>query len=138
MWRRIHSNRDPRDTLYSELRREFGNYFNRVIVFSKSLFGRYPKLIFSVMVISLSASLILSFTLFRHPEPKLEKAAKVKVNPVQDGFGEILLTTGKIRETLNLKHLVDSISGQKQLSAADSVLLDSALTRLQQIHNTIK
>jgi hypothetical protein len=27
MWKRIHSNRDPRDTLYSEIRKEFGTYF---------------------------------------------------------------------------------------------------------------
>ena len=43
--------------------------------------------------------------------------------------------TGKIRETLRLKHLVDSISAKKQLSPADSTALDSALNELQRIKN---
>ena len=140
MWRRIHSNRDPRDTLYRELQKEFATYFDLVTVFSRRVFVRWPKFIFSVMVLVMSASLILTFTLFRHPEPSKSNALKPKPNPdpVQDGFGKIMQTAAQIRETIALKHLVDSITAKKQLSAPDSLALDSALSRLQQIHNNLK
>lgn len=140
MWRRIHSNRDPRDTLYRELQKEFAKYFDLVGGFSKQVFERWPKFIFSVMILAMTASLILTFTLFRHPEPLQRKPLKPAHNPdpVQDGFGRIMQTAGQIRETIALKHLVDSIAAKKQLSAPDSLALDSALSRLQQIHNHLK
>lgn len=140
MWRRIHSNRDPRDTLYRELRKEFGTYFDLVIIFSRRIFERFPKFIFSVMILAMAASLILTFTLFRHPEPPQVKMVRSKPNPdpVQDGFGKIMQTAGQIRETIGLKRLVDSITAKKQLSAPDSLALDSALSKLQQLHNNLK
>lgn len=140
MWRRIHSNRDPRDTLYRELRKEFAKYFDLAGVFSKRVFERWPKFIFSVMVLAMATSLILTFTLFRHPDPPQAKGPKPKhdPDPVQDGFGKIMQTAGQIRETIALKHLVDSITAKNQLSAPDSLALDSALNRLQQLHNNLK
>ena len=140
MWRRIHSNRDPRDTLYRELRKEFASYFDIAGVFSRRVFERWPKFIFSVMVMVMAVSLILTFTLFRHPEPTQPKAVKPVPNPdpVQDGFGKIMQTAGQIRETISLKHLVDSITAKQQLSATDSLALDSALNRLQQLHKNLK
>jgi hypothetical protein len=138
MWKKIHSNRDPRDTLFSELRKEFSVYFGVAGAFGKSFLSRYPKFFFGMMVSLITASLILSFTLFRHPNVIAAKAAPARINPVADGFSEIRRATGKIRTTLRLKHLVDSISTKKQLSAADSVALDSALSQLQRIHSPSK
>src|SRR5882757_6236406 len=120
MWRRIHSNRDPRDTLFSELRKEFGASFTRISSAGKAALGLYPRLFFGVMLLLLLASAVLSFTLFRHPAGSVAKIQVHRENPVAVGFGQILLTAAKIRETLQLKHLVDSISAKKQLSPADS------------------
>jgi hypothetical protein len=138
MWKKIHSNRDPRDTVFSELRKEFSVYFGAAGAFGKSFLNRYPKFFFGTMVSLMAASFILSFTLFRHPNVVAVKIQLAKVNPVQDGFSEIMQATGKIRTTLRLKHLVDSISTKKQLSGADSVVLDSALSQLQRIHSPTK
>lgn len=137
MWKRIHSNRDPRDTLYSEIHKEFNGYFNKAGAGCKRLGTAYPKFFFGSMVVLMSISLVLSFTVFRHPEPKKITVTR-QVNPVADGFDQILLATGNIRETIKLKKLVDSLTAKKQLSAADSTLLDSALDRLSKIHQTIK
>ena len=134
MWRKIHSNRDPRDTLYSELKKEFGTYFENAGNLSNSVLGRYPKFFFWGMLLLMLISAVLSFTLFRHPAPVQHKTAQQKMSPVQDGFSQILEAAGKIRETLKLKHLVDSISAKKQLTGTDSTLLDSALDRLQQVN----
>jgi hypothetical protein len=138
MWKKIHSNRDPRDTLFSELRKEFSVYFSVAGAFGKSFLSRYPRFFFGMMVSLMAASFILSFTLFRHPAVVTPKVQLEKINPVQDGFSEIMQATGKIRTTLRLKHLVDSISTKKQLSAADSIARDSALSQLQRIHSPSK
>lgn len=137
MWRKIHSNRDPRDTLYSELHKEFGTYFTIVRNVAKRLAESYPKCLFGAMVFLMALSLVLSFAVFHHPE-KAKTTMVKKVNPVEDGFDQIMLATGNIRETLHLKKMVDSISAKKQLTGADSALLDSALDRLSKIHQTLQ
>lgn len=134
MWRKIHSNRDPRDTLYSEVRKEFGTYFSVAGNFSKRLLNAHPKIILGLMIALMVASAALSFTVFRHPEPKAMHAEK-PVNPVGDGFSKILQTAAKIKEGLRLKKLIDSLSARNQLSSADSVLLENALDSLQQIQH---
>ena len=137
MWRKIHSNRDPRDTLYSEIREEFDGYFAVAAHAGKRLVSAYPKFIFGCMVTLIALSMVLSFTIFRHPEQAKAPATK-KVNPVEDGFSQIIQATGNIRETMHLKILVDSLTSKRQLSHEDSTLLDSALDRLSKIHQTLK
>ena len=138
MWKKIHSNRDPRDTVYSELKKEFSVYFGKANSAGTSVLKRYPKFFFGGMVSVMLVSMVLSLTIFRHREIPHKSVVQQKVNPVQEGFSEILQATGKIRETLRLKHLVDSISAKKTLSPADSILLDSALNELQRIHSQTK
>ncbi|NOW95962.1 hypothetical protein [Mucilaginibacter sp. SG564] len=134
MWRKIHSNRDPKDTLYSEIRKEFGTYFNIAGNHSKRLLTTYPKIFFGLMIVLMLTSAALSFTVFRHPEAKVTPVAK-KVNPVGDEFSKIMETATRIKEGLQLKKLIDSLSTRKQLSSADSVLLENALDSLQQIQH---
>lgn len=137
MWKKIHSNRDPRDTLYSEIKKEFSGCFELAGNGARRFLNARAKAVFGLMVVLLAASLILSFTLFRSPEKRAGADLK-KVNPVEDGFSQILKATGNIRETIRLKHLVDSLSSKEHLTSADSTRLDSALDRLPGIHRKIK
>lgn len=137
MWRKIHSNRDPRDTLYSELQKEFSTYFTMIKNAGKQLTEAYPKFLFGCMIFLMMLSLVLSFTIFRRPD-KAKTITIKNANPVEDGFDQIMQATGNIRETLHLKNLVDSLSAKKQLTGADSALLDSALDRLSKIHHTLQ
>lgn len=137
MWKRIHSNRDPRDTLYSEIHKEFGNYFTTAGNFGKRFTRAYPRFFFGCMLFIMAASMVLSFTVFRQPENK-QAITVNKVNPVQDGFDQIMQATGNIRETMRLKKLVDSLTAKRQLSGEDSTLLDSALDRLSTIHQKLQ
>ncbi|GAA3989476.1 hypothetical protein [Mucilaginibacter dorajii] len=136
MWKKIHSNRDPRDTLYSEIQKEFAPYFTMVSNVGKRLAASYPKIMFGAMIFLMALSLVLSFTVFSHPD-KVKTNTLKKVNPVEDGFDQIMRATGNIRETLHLKKMVDSISAKKQLTGADSTLLDSTLDRLSKIHQSL-
>ena len=99
MWKRIHSNRDPRDTLYSEIRKEFSTYFSIAGNAGQRLVGTYPRFFFGCMIVLMATSLILSFTVFHHPEKSKITVVK-KVNPVEDGFNQIMQATGNIRETM--------------------------------------
>ncbi|MFD0764499.1 hypothetical protein ACFQZI_06520 [Mucilaginibacter lutimaris] len=89
------------------------------------------------MLLLLILSAALSFTLFRQPADQKVKTAVKGPAVVSDGFGKIMQAAGRIGETIELKHTVDSLTAKKQLGPADSVLLDSVLDRLQQIQ-TIK
>ncbi|MES2108738.1 MAG: hypothetical protein V4577_08330 [Bacteroidota bacterium] len=133
MWRKIHSNRDPRDTLLSELQKEFKPWFSNAKNYTKAALGSYPKFFFGCMITLLLVSFTLSFTVFRHREKPKVVATKPRPDPVGDGFSQIMKATVHLRETLKLKHTVDSLTSKKQLSATDSLLLDSALNRLQHI-----
>lgn len=138
MWRKIHSNRDPRDTLFSELKKEFQPYVLKGAARFRSAAATYPRLFFAGMIVALLISLALSFTVFRQPDKVVTSVPKLRANPAADGFDQIMQATVKMRETIKLKHLVDSLTAKKQLSNADTLLLDSALDRLQQIRHTLK
>ncbi|MGY4539965.1 hypothetical protein ACVW0P_004406 [Mucilaginibacter sp. UYNi724] len=138
MWRKIHSNRDPRDTLFSEIKKEFQPYFTKAAGRFRLAATNYPRLFFGGMIVALLISIALSFTVFRQSEKVVAVMVKPHGNPATDGFEQIMQATGKLRETIRLKRLVDSLTAKKQLSNADTLLLDSALDRLQQIHHTLK
>ncbi|QXV63671.1 hypothetical protein INP83_11160 [Mucilaginibacter sp. 21P] len=132
MWRKIHSNRDPRNTLYSELRREFGCYFSALSAFISELLNTYPRLVFWLMIVLLLSSASLSFTIFRHPENKPDPQVKA-ISPVTEGFSRIMESAAKIRKGLQLKRMVDSLIAKKVLTHQDSITLENALDSLQQI-----
>jgi hypothetical protein len=132
MWRKIHSNRDPRNTLYSELRKEFGDYFSASGAFNKRILNAYPRLFFWLMIILLLGSAGLSFTIFRRPENKPVTQIKT-VSPVTEGFSRIIESAAKIKKGLQLKRMVDSMINKKSLTRQDSITLENALDSLQQI-----
>jgi hypothetical protein len=135
MWRKIHSNRDPRDTLFSELKKEFSPKLNSVRAGFLKVLAGYPKFFFGIMIVLMLVSAALSFTVFRHREKTAAAVpAKSRPSPVEDGFSQIMKTTGELQETISLKHTVDSLTSKKLLSRQDSLVLDSALNRLQHIH----
>lgn len=142
MFRKIHSNRDPRDTLYSELRREFGSYIEKGAGKARALCDTRPRAVFSGMLILLLLSAALSFTIFRHPAPKTPPKVNalktgVKQPSLNEGFDRILATGTALQQTLHLKSEVESLLGKGKLNHTDSLALESALDSLGQIHHQI-
>jgi len=136
MFRKIHSNRDPRDTVYTELKKEFKPYVSKAGEGLKAATSRYPKFIFWMMVINIVLSAVLSFTVFRHKAAaKQLKKPPDAVSPVSTGFDQIMQATAALREMTLLKKQIDSLSGKKQLNARDSLVLEKALDRFQQINH---
>lgn len=139
MFKRITSNRDPRDTLFSELKKEFGPYYQTASAKSKSLLTQYPRFWFGTMIFFLLVSLGLSFTVFRNREPPAKQKASVKqaAEPVSTGLGRILKAGAALRQTIVLKRHVDSLIGKDHLTAADSADLEKALDQLNKMHTAL-
>ncbi len=134
MFRKIHSNRDPRDTVWTELRREFGPRFGKVKTQLAVSANNHSRFLFWMMVINILLSAILSFTVFRHPVvPPVKKPVKVFA-PVTGGVNDILQASYAISEMMRLRKAIDSLSAKKQLNAGDSLTLERALDRFQQLN----
>lgn len=140
MFKKITSNRDPRDTLWSELQKEFGGYAGMIGSAGRGFVNRNPRFVFAAMILLMLVSVGLSFTVFRHREPpaKIRKAQKPVNSPLSSGFGQLLQTGEALRETISLKQQVDSLIAKKQLTAADSAALEKALDKLQQLNKNFK
>lgn len=140
MFRKIHSNRDPQDTVFSELKKEFGVYYNRTANWGGKFTRRYPRLLFGAMVGLMLISLALSFTVFRPRDIPVKINPAVKIShpePISDGFSQIMQAGAALKETISLKKVVDSITAKPTLSKADSTVLENALDRLQQINKPL-
>jgi hypothetical protein len=136
MFRKLHSNRDPGDTLLRELHKEFRPYIRKAGGGLKRLVDSHPKFLFIMMVINIVLSLVLSFTVFRrHPAPT--KIMKPVTGPVSGGFEQIMLAGAKLKETIALKREIDSLTAKKTLSATDSLALEKALDTIQHLNQTI-
>ena len=138
MFRKIHSNRDPNDTLMREIRKEFSAYFSKAGRVSRTILERRPRMTYSVMVLLLTGSLVISFVFVRHSDKPKAGPVIAKVSPMADGFSQIIRAGEKLKMTISLKRFVDSLSSKKNLTAKDSLALDSALDRLQAIQKSIK
>jgi hypothetical protein len=135
MFRKLHSNRDPRDTLLTEINKEFRPYIRKAATGIRGCVNSHPRFLFAMMVINIVLSAVLSFTVFRR-QPPPPKVARPVTNPVGTGFGQIMRTGEKLKRTLMLKRQIDSLTAKKQLSAADSLALEKALDTIQKFNQT--
>ena len=135
MFRKLHSNRDPRDTLLSEINKEFRPYIHKAGKGLTGLVNSHPRFLFTMMVINIVLSVALSFTVFRQHAPP-PKVVKPQANPVSTGFDQIMRTGEKLKRSIALKRQIDSLTAKKQLSAADSLALEKALDTIQKLNRT--
>ena len=137
MFRRIRSNRDPRDTLYSELKKEFSVYADKGSRFSQELAAKYPRLLFCLMTALLLASAVLAVLL----HPKMVPPEKAKAQPqsevLNSGFDHILAAGAALKTTIHLRRQIDSITAKQVLNKSDSITLVRDLDSLQHIRLTL-
>ena len=139
MFRKIHSNRDPRDTLYSELKKEFSVYFEKCGGIGRRILRNYPKVVFGVMIFLLSTSIVTAIAfhkIFFQPG-KEKKPPHPMVKPLDNGFDQIIAAGTALNTTIHLRRQVDSITAKKVLSKTDSITLVRDLDSLQHIRLTL-
>jgi hypothetical protein len=129
MFRKITSNRNPKDTLASEIHKEFKPFFTNLRVKIQKITQNYPRFLFAMMVINIISSVILVTTVFRRPPAPAKKV----IVATPSGLDQILIAAEKLKKTIALKHEIDSLTSIKKLSSRDSVLLDSALDQFQKL-----
>lgn len=137
MFRKIRSNRDPNDTVFSEIHKEFLPYFERAGTGVKAWMIRFPRIWFGVMVSLIALSLVLSFVVLHRGSNVTKKTVIVPINPVSKGFSQIIAAGEALNRTIRLKRQVDSLSALKVLSQADSLQLSSDLDTLSDIRKSI-
>jgi len=143
MFKKLHSKRDPDVTLFSAIKGEFSKYFIKAEYAFSYFLTKHPKAIYKVMLVVISLSLILSFTVFRNHEDQMDLATTAipNVSPekqVLGGLEDILKQGQALKETIGLNKQIRTILDKKNLNATDSVLLEQALDRLQYLSKSIK
>lgn len=136
MFRKIHSNRDSKDTLWSELRKEFSAYINRADQRFRHVCLTYPRQVYTFMILLLFISMVLSFTLFRERKPvpvTVSIKKQVTTNPVADGFVEISQKAEALQETAVIKAQIEKLIAKDSLDHRDSVMLTRAIDRFHEL-----
>jgi len=137
MFRKIHSNRDPQATVFQEIRKEFKPYFDKLQSCCKRIAQHYPRFLFVMMIINITLSIILVTTVFkRKSDPPKQKPVNATA-PLSDSFDRIAAAGLALRETIRLKHHIDSLTHLKALSHTDSLALMDDLDSLRHIRLTI-
>lgn len=136
MFRKIHSNRNPGDTLFSALGNEFAVYRNAAKIRVQAFLVAYPKPVFGIMVICILASAVLTLTVLRPGKSGPKPTVKTVTETAGRGFSQILSTADALRETLRIKQEISAIIARDTLTAADSLRLEKALDRFHQLTQT--
>lgn len=137
MFRKLHSNRDPQATLFSELRKEFLPYFQKAQHGLRGIAASYPRFLFAMMVINIVLSIVLVLTVCRR---KGEPPKTPDGNPaatISGDFDRIRAAGAAMQQTIRLKREIDSLTQLPALSRADTLRLSSDLDSLRHIHLTL-
>lgn len=138
MFRKTHSNKDSGATLGTELKREFGKYFVRPGFYCHYVLNKYPLTFFSVMVVSILLSGILSFTVMRIEKPESLPVFPKTATDGSSGLTEMIHAYGALKELTALQNRIAILGRKGTLNAADSIEVIQALKRIDHLRNTTK
>lgn len=137
MFRKITSNRDPGKTLGSELKKEFGVYFERAGRRGRELMAKYPRQVFIMMIVAILFSGIMAFTVMRsHKAPTI--TVKAVPQSAASGLGQIISTATALQTLWGLQQHIDSLLKKDSLTHADSLTLNQALAQMDSIRVAIR
>lgn len=138
MFRKIASNREPGRTLGSELKKEFGVYFERSGIYCQQLMEKYPRQVFAIMIVAMVFSAILAFTVMRSQEAPNLKPEATHSQQAVSGIGQIISTAGALQTLWQLREQVDSLLKKENISHTDSLTLNHALTEMDSLRLMIR
>jgi len=117
-------------TVFSALQNEFSGLIGRISDSLSGVFKKYPRSVFSLMVILMGISALLCFTLLRMESKKApqEKKALLKV---ESGLNEIGTTLSRLRRTLEIREALKVLLAKDTLSTQDSLLMAGMVTELE-------
>ena len=138
MFRKIHSNKDSGATLGAELKRELGKYFVRPGFYCHYVLNKYPLTFFSVMVVSILLSCILSFTVMRIEKPGALPVFSKTATGGSSGLAEMIGAYSALNEVTTLQNRIGILARKDSLNAGDSIEVIHILKRIDYLRNTAK
>jgi hypothetical protein len=133
MFKKITAKRDPQATIGSELKREFGAHFSRLQDRGRQLCAKYPRPLFILMLVCMTGSGILAFTVMRNPKPPtLTLKANDNGGPLT-GIGQLMRTADALQQVFAIQSQVRGLLKKDKLTAADSLVLRRALQKIDSI-----
>jgi len=120
MFRKPASNPEPRPTIFSELRSEFGGHLSGIAAKLRRFLMRRPKLCFALMITSMLASGILAFTVMRS-RPVKTSPILTKAGGPFDGLGQLMRQADALKNMWRMKNRIDTIMAGGKLNPADSL-----------------
>ncbi|WP_344848480.1 hypothetical protein [Pedobacter jeongneungensis] len=117
-------------TVFSALQNEFSGLIGRISASLSGFFKKYPRAVFSLMVILMGISALLCFTLLRTESKKapLEKKALLKV---KGDLEEVGITVRRLRKTLEIREALKVLLTKDHLSPEDSLLMANMIAELE-------
>jgi len=117
-------------TVFTALQNEFSGLIRQIAASLSRFFKKYPRAVFSFMVILMGISVLLCFTLLRKESKKApqEKKALLKV---ESGLNEIGTTVSRLRRTLEIREALKVLLAKDTLSTQDSLLMASMIAELE-------
>lgn len=137
MSRKTISEQDNQVTLFSELRKEFAGYFTQLSQRRNRFLQRYPRQVFTCMLICLVTSVVLAFPVMRQKKVSIPSRVGKAGAEMTSGLGQILNTGTALKEVLELQSQVEIILKKDSLNQADSLLLKAAFDRLESINKKL-
>lgn len=138
MFRKIASNRKPGTTLISEIRKEFGVYFQLVGNKVTRVTQGYPRLCFSFMLVTMLVSGIMTFTVMRHRERVSLPVIYGSSTPPRSGLRQMINNANALKSLWDLQSQIDGLLHKSKLNATDSLTITRALAAMESIRVQIK
>ena len=137
MSRKTISEQDNQVTLFSELRKEFAAYFTLLSQRRNQFLQRYPRQVFTGMLICLVTSVVLAFSVMRQKKVPTSSGMGKAGAEMTSGLGQILNTGTALKEILELQSQVEIILKKDSLNQTDSLMLKAAFDRLESINKKL-
>lgn len=137
MYRKTIYEQDNQVTLFSELRKEFAANFTLLSQRRNQFLQRYPRQVFTGMLICLVTSVVLAFSVMRQKKVPSPSGMGKAGAEMTSGLEEILNTGTALKEILELQSQVEIILKKDSLNHVDSLLLKAAFDRLESINKKL-
>jgi hypothetical protein len=125
--------------LSQALRQEFGVYLRRMEGSAARILSKYPKPVFSVMLICMSGSITAVF--FVRSSPQREVYARLTSSPAimeSTGISGLFTTGMALKEVIELQGRLNALLYKDSLNKSDSVILLQTTRRLEYIQHQLK
>lgn len=115
-----------------------GSHQERELSGLRSLLESRAKAVYVAMVVVMTLSAVLAFTVFKPDRQLPDPEGPSMASLVTSGFGSLASKASALGDLLELQGVVNLLMEKDSLDSVDSLVLDSALTRMQQIENKLK